>query len=195
MLGVYVVPLFLIHQVRWVSSASAVVAIPSPALVSTGLKNLGNTCYMNAQLQCAFHIPAIRQRIFWSPPSEEDDEVEVDADTNESTAPSPKNKVPEAESEALLALRQVFEDMTRSATKKSMPVAPTSLCVRLGIPVMEQQDTQEFWKLLLPALEIESVSDLYKGSFEDYITALDGSDRERRREELFLDLSLDVASR
>ena len=60
---------------------------------------------------------------------------------------------------------------------------------------MEQQDSQEFWKLLLPALEIESVSDLYKGSFEDYIKALDGSERERRREELFLDLSLDVASR
>jgi ubiquitin C-terminal hydrolase len=190
MLVVYVVPLFLIHQVRLVSSASAVVGIPSPTLVSTGLKNLGNTCYMNAQLQCAFHIPAIRQRIFW-----EDDEMEVDADDIESTAPSPKKDAPKAESEALLALRQVFEDMARSATKKSMPVAPTSLCVRLGIPVMEQQDTQEFWKLLLPALKIESVSDLYKGSFEDYITALDGSERERRREELFLDLSLDVASR
>ena len=67
--------------------------------------------------------------------------------------------------------------------------------MRLGIPPMVQQDSQEFWKLLLPAINQESLSDLYKGSFEDYIVALDGSGREKRREELFLDLSLDIASR
>jgi ubiquitin carboxyl-terminal hydrolase 7 len=57
---------------------------------------------------------------------------------------------------------------------------------------MEQQDSQEFWKLLLPALECPQLVDLYQGAYEDYITAVDGSGRERRREEPFLDLSLEV---
>jgi hypothetical protein len=35
--------------------------------------------------------------------------------------------------------------------------------------------------------------DLYQGSFEDYIKATDGSNRERRAEEPFLDLSLDAS--
>lgn len=60
---------------------------------------------------------------------------------------------------------------------------------------MVQQDSQEFWKLLLPAVGSETLSDLYKGTYVDYISALDGSGRERRKDELFLDLSLDVAKR
>jgi ubiquitin carboxyl-terminal hydrolase 7 len=62
----------------------------------------------------------------------------------------------------------------------------------LGIPVLEQQDSQEFWKLLLPALNVRALTDLYQGAYEDYLRALDGSGRERRREEPFLDLSLEV---
>ena len=69
---------------------------------------------------------------------------------------------------------------------------PRSLCTNLGISVWEQQDAQEFWKLLLPALNVPALTDLYQGAFQDYIVALDGSGRERRREEPFLDLSLDV---
>eukprot|EP00547_Thalassionema_nitzschioides_P001654 CAMPEP_0194212752 /NCGR_PEP_ID=MMETSP0156-20130528/12800_1 /TAXON_ID=33649 /ORGANISM="Thalassionema nitzschioides, Strain L26-B" /LENGTH=257 /DNA_ID=CAMNT_0038940631 /DNA_START=391 /DNA_END=1164 /DNA_ORIENTATION=- len=59
---------------------------------------------------------------------------------------------------------------------------------------MEQQDSQEFWKLLLPELNIPELTDLYQGSFEDYIAAVDGTKRERRREEPFMDLSLEVTS-
>jgi hypothetical protein len=73
------------------------------------------------------------------------------------------------------------------------PVSPLQLCRILEIPVMEQQDSQEFWKLLLPALQLPSLVDLYQGAYEDYITAVDGSGRERRREEPFLDLSLEVS--
>lgn len=204
-----ILPLVLTRHAR---SITTVAAVP---FVSTGLKNLGNTCYLNAQLQCAFHIPLVRNRVSWSPPFEEltDDSDEAsseDSVTNqdvtedsppdeqpaESVASQQPPKAEKAESVALLALREVFEDMARCATQKSsIPAAPRSLCLRLGINVMEQQDSQEFWKLLLPALERESISDLYTGSFEDYIQALDGSGRERRREEVFLDLSLDITSK
>jgi hypothetical protein len=169
----------------------------NPNLVSTGLRNLGNTCYMNAQLQCAFHIPAVRDLLIT-----EEQIVETPADPNEDEPVeeeeiSEKRTRPEAaqESDALLALRELFQSMIQSAERKMTAVLPRSFCLRLGISPMVQQDSQEFWKLLLPAVNEEKLSDLYKGSFEDYITALDGSGRERRREELFLDLSLDISSR
>mmetsp|Transcript_33174 Transcript_33174/g.48699 ORF Transcript_33174/g.48699 Transcript_33174/m.48699 type:complete len:261 (-) Transcript_33174:2217-2999(-) len=37
-------------------------------LVSGGLVNLGNTCYLNAQLQCAYHVPLVRELILNGPP-------------------------------------------------------------------------------------------------------------------------------
>eukprot|EP00934_Nitzschia_sp_Nitz4_P004264 Nitzschia sp. Nitz4//scaffold212_size37733//1873//3071//NITZ4_007728-RA/size37733-augustus-gene-0.5-mRNA-1//1//CDS//3329542007//4254//frame0 len=144
-------------------------------LVSTGLKNLGNTCYMNAQLQCAFHIPLVRKIV---------------SNIEETTVP--KSQV----SEAKLALRELFEEMTIAAENpppKGGIARPARFVQRLGIPPQVQQDSQEFWKLLLPAVDDEKLSDLYKGCFDDYIVALDGSGRARHREELFLDISLDVS--
>lgn len=97
------------------------------------------------------------------------------------------------ESIGLQVMRQLFREMIAASTSDfSPPVAPVQFCQSLGIPVMEQQDSQEFWKLLLPALECPQLVDLYQGAYEDYITAVDGSGRERRREEPFLDLSLEV---
>lgn len=175
----------------------------SKALVSTGLKNLGNTCYFNAQLQCAFHIPLLRKLVdsrkydFLSHlnGAEEDhlrgSNTHVTGNDDHNASHKPISK----ESEAKVALRELFSEMVKASISKTHAVIPERFALRLGIPPMVQQDSQEFWKLLLPALQQESITDLYQGSFEDYIIALDGSGRERRREEIYLDLSLDVSRR
>ena len=95
----------------------------------------------------------------------------------------------EGESVGLTALRAVFAAMQEA---DGTAVTPVALTRTLGIPHFEQQDSQEFWKLLLPVLEAPQLTDLYQGAFEDYIVAQDGSGRQRRREEAFLDISLDV---
>eukprot|EP00804_Cyclotella_cryptica_P009361 CCRYP_009011-RA/>CCRYP_009011-RA protein AED:0.19 eAED:0.19 QI:157/1/1/1/1/1/4/31/693 len=44
-----------------------------------GLVNLGNTCYLNAQLQCAYHVPFLRDLIL----NADDETVEVEVDVED----------------------------------------------------------------------------------------------------------------
>jgi ubiquitin carboxyl-terminal hydrolase 7 len=173
------------------SSASS--ALSTDSCVSTGLQNLGNTCYLNSQLQCAYHIPKVRDLILT--PLKSDSDVSNDREGNDSgSGESVPATMPFQESPSLQGTRLVFQDMLQASRKQTGPVAPRILCKVLGIPVYEQQDSQEFWKLLLPTFKLPELMDLYQGAFEDYIVALDGTGRERRLEEPFLDLSLDVTS-
>ena len=176
-----------LHYLTLISAATISFALVDPAAsasvssgglhVSGGLINGGNTCYLNAQLECAYHIPRVRGMII-NPPS------------------VPHNVA--ASSPALASLGHVFATMQKAAEGGMdggyAPATPTTvLCRTLGIPVWEQQDSSEFWKILLPEFQLPQLVDLYQGSYESYIAAVDGSGRERKREEQFLDLSLDVS--
>ena len=171
-----------------VGALSLCEAKTSSSMVSNGLRNLGNTCYMNAQLQCAFHIPVLRDIATSIPSSRSIVSVAGDDDQESS-------EEQEEITEAAMALKEVVEGMIQATDSKLMAYMPRSFCTRLGIPPMVQQDSQEFWKLLLPAVGMEKLSSLYKGQYEGYISAIDGSGREKRRNEIFLDLSLDVKTR
>ena len=145
--------------------------VGASTIVSSGLQNLGNTCYLNAQLQCAYHIPKVRKLVLEVPAT--------DVDPDEAPVVE--------ESIAIKTLRALFADMDAT----SRPASPRSFCRALGISFYEQQDSQEFWKLLLPALQRNDIVDLYQGAWEDTLRSIDG-EHEKRREEAFLDWSLDV---
>jgi len=161
-------------------------------LLSSGLINLGNTCYLNAQLQCVYHIPYLRNAILHP-------EKYSSAKTKEC------NDTPNT---GLRGLQAVFTSMKQTSTTQHTntkpkptprqnshpPLSTQPLLTTLEINPHLQQDSHEFFTLLHPALSHPPLTDLYRGHSTSYIAALDGSQRERSRIEPFLDLSLDVSN-
>lgn len=160
-------------------------------LLSGGLVNLGNTCYLNSQLECQYHIPLVRDLIL-----EPSLHHEIKNDDSKKSSEDSKLKP----THGLLALQQLFNSMkTASLQGQGDPsltasVSTAALCRALGISPYEQQDSGEFWKLLLPEIQHPNLESLYRGYYETIIAALDGSGRERKRKETFLDLSLDITN-
>jgi Ubiquitin carboxyl-terminal hydrolase len=91
-----------------------------------------------------------------------------------------------------VTLQQIFDEMKYPPSRRTTS-SLRSFCQTLGINPWEQQDAQEFWKLLLPELGYEPLLALYRGTYDTFIQAMDGSGRERIRKEIFMDLSIDVA--
>jgi len=87
--------------------------------IYAGLINLGNTCYLNSQLQCAYHVPYLRQLIKSAKGEIVEVEVEVevevdddDDDENEELAIEGGDKVLESEGDVEALEESVCENTT-----------------------------------------------------------------------------------
>ena len=111
-----------------------------------GLRNLGNTCYINSLLQIWFHNPTFRQALYdWDP-----------------------EDFPEEESKVAASLQNLFARMEFTDRRF---VDPRDLISQLGINPAIQQDAQEFSNLFISLLE-ESLSHQKKDSVRTMVETL-----------------------
>jgi len=86
--------------------------------IYAGLINLGNTCYLNSQLQCAYHVPYLRQLIKSAKDEIVEVEVEVeveiddDEDENVELAVEESDQMLESEGDVEALEESVCEDTT-----------------------------------------------------------------------------------
>ena len=159
--------------------------------VPVGLRNLGNTCYVNSCLQILFHNIEFRKCLYnWDPgedPEEKNNESILDAELYE-----PQSKV---------ACLQVLFAMMQYTRRKF--VDPQDFVCKLGLNPSIQQDAQEFSKLFISLLEDalshqkqESVKNMiqkqFKGTYA-YVTTCQKCQKESVRPSNFYELDLPLA--
>ena len=117
--------------------------------VPAGLFNLGATCYVAGALQCLFADPTFRRGLYGATGGRETDASQQRQPSADACAPAPSSSAPGGDA-AVRALRRLFASMQAGS---SASADPTPLVRALGLDAGEQQDGQEFFKLLLALLE------------------------------------------
>ncbi len=155
--------------------------------VPAGLKNLGNTCYVNSFLQIWFHNAAFRQALYeWDPA--------LDSEERENESLLVGNYEPRGKVASLQLLFVMMEFTNRRA------VDPNDFITKLGLDPQVQQDAQEFSKLFMSLLESslaaqenravqKVVQDQFRGRYA-YVTTCCHCGWESKRPTEFYELDL-----
>jgi ubiquitin C-terminal hydrolase len=161
-----------------------VAAVHVASAAYLGLRNQGNTCYMNSLLQTLHHIPEFREAIYSIP-------TEVDGNGSRVV----DNLVP-------LELQRVFYELQHAESVGKAEVGTEGLTRSFGWgrrEVNEQQDVQEFSRMLCDVVQStmqsmgvpDAVSELFEGRTAS-LTRCTHANFEKEKEERFYDLQLQV---
>ena len=147
-----------------------------------GLRNQGNTCYMNSLLQVLYHLPDFRRSIYSLP-------TRLDAEQGTT-------------SRVVLELQRLFYRLQYAADVGASEVGTEGLTRSFGWgprEVLEQQDVQEFSRLLCETVQEymreagrpDDVAALFSGSTVNTIRCMH-VDFSSTREERWYDLQMQV---
>ena len=194
-----------VHRLRGGSQPDSTEA----ADVHLGLRNQGNTCYMNSLLQVLYHVPDFRRAIYSLPTST--------AAVRTTTAPRLRLTQHQADphslaltvcqelgtsSRVVLELQRLFYRLQYAAARGACEVGTEGLTRSFGWgarEVLEQQDVQEFGRMLCETLQEhmrasgrpDDVARLFEGSTLNSIRCTK-VDFRSEREERWYDLQMPV---
>jgi len=159
----------------------------------TGLCNLGNTCYMNAALQCLSNVPALRNQLMLCP-----DLIPRDVKPNLSFAfrnlmmrmwdqSCPNYVEPSAVLTAMKTVFPAFRGFQQHDSQEFLRCFLDQLHKEMSEPIMileqDNQDDMDDAKTETSSDNIESLSEVESGASDqcdEYETASDNSERGRR---------------